>query len=74
MLNLTDFLAALSEAERRGLRDAIGEGLHRARQAAQYLTDRGDRHATILDVVLPAPRTPDTAVGGASRRPNRAAG
>jgi hypothetical protein len=48
MLTISDFLAELDRAEHLALANAVGEGLHQARQAAQCLTDEDPQHHAVV--------------------------
>ena len=51
MLKVADFLAQLSEAEQLAMANAIGEGLHQARNAAQCLTDQDSQHENVVQLL-----------------------
>jgi hypothetical protein len=51
MLTISDFLAELDQAEHLALANAVGEGLHQARQAAQCLTDDDPQHHTVVQLL-----------------------
>jgi hypothetical protein len=51
MLTRSDFLAELPRDEHLALANAVGEGLHQARIAAQCLTDDDPQHHTVVQLL-----------------------